>query len=90
MEKGKVSDKPDVTGIDPMEDKVYTKRLKIGEDVDNVELVYVSITSDDDTFSDSSVSSMRVNTRNVFDTWVNFFATEADEILLNAIYNAIK
>ena len=80
MEKGKVSTRADVMGIDPMEDKVYVKRLsvnkKLGEGVNTIELVYVTVTSNDATFRDTSSSDMRLNTKNTRDQWCNLFIGE--------------
>ena len=89
MEKGKVSTRADVMGIDPMEDKVYVKRLSInknlGEGANAIELVYVTIKSDDESFNDTSASDMRLNTRNVQDKWCNIFINEATEDMLELV-----
>jgi hypothetical protein len=90
MENGTVSEKADILGIDPMEDKVYTKRIKVDKTIGHVKVVYVTITSDDEDFADASVSNMRVNTKNAYDSWVNFFATQADESILSRIYETIR
>ena len=89
MTNGTVSEKADILGFDPMEQKVYTKRLKIGENVDSVEVVYVSVTSDEENFNGVSVSDLRINTKNPFDIWVNMFASEADEMVLSKIYETV-
>ena len=90
MVNGTVSEKADILGFDPMEQKVYTKRLKIGKDMDSVELVYVSVTSDEEDFEGVSVSDLRINTKNTYDVWVNMFASEADEEILTKIYEAVR
>ena len=90
MVNGTVSEKADILGFDPMEQKVYTKRLKIGKDMDSVELVYVSVTSNEEDFKDISVSDLRINTKNTYDVWVNMFASEADEETLIDILHSLK
>ena len=90
MVNGTVSEKADILGFDPMEQKVYTKRLKIGKEADSVELIYVSVTSDDADFEGVSVSDLRINTKNAYDVWVNMFASEADEEILKKIYEAVR
>ena len=91
LEKGTVSEKADILGDEPMEDKVYTKRLIVGGDIksNGVELVYVSVTSGNDDFSDASVTNMRINTKNAYNKWVNFFATELDKSFLTIIYETV-
>lgn len=89
MKKGKVTEKADIMGVDPMETKVYTKRLQVNEDMGSVELVYVSLTSDDKDFMDASPNQVRINTKNTYDTWVNLWATEADDETLEAIASAV-
>ena len=46
IETGKVTAKSDILGVDPMEDKVFTKRLSVnknlGEGANSIELVYVT------------------------------------------------
>jgi hypothetical protein len=90
MVNGTVSEKADILGFDPMEQKVYTKRLRIGKDVDSIEVVYVSVTSDEEDFEGVSISDLRINTKNAYDTWVNMFASEADEKILTKIYEAVR
>lgn len=93
IEQGKVSTRADVTGIDPMEDKVYVKRLSIdknlGEGANTIELVYVTIKSDDPSFSDTSSSDMRLNTKNTQDQWCNLFIDEATEEMLSLVEAAV-
>jgi hypothetical protein len=89
MKKGTVSERGDIMAIDPMETKVYTKRLQVNEEVGSVELVYVTITSDDKDFMDASPNQVRINTKNAYDSWVNFWATEADDQILDTILSAI-
>ena len=89
MENGTVSERGDIFAFDPMNKKVYTKKLKIGKNIGEIEIVYVTITSDDKNFSDVSINNMRINTKNVYDTWLNLFANEADDLILNKILEKI-
>jgi hypothetical protein len=89
MEKGTVSEKADILGDEPMEDKVYTKRIKVDKQFGHVKVVYVTVTSDDKEFSDATVANMRLNTKNVYNSWVNFFAEQADDSILSKIYETI-
>jgi hypothetical protein len=92
--QGKVTSKADTLGIDPMEDKVYTKRLSInknlGEGPQTIELVFVTVTSDDPTFSDTASSDMRLNTKNTQDQWCNLFIDEATEDMLELVISTIE
>ena len=94
MESGKITAKVDTLGIDPMEDKVFTKRLsvnkKLGEGVNAIELVYVTVTSNDATFRDTSSSDMRLNTKNTRDQWCNLFANEATEEMIVLVDSAVN
>ena len=85
IETGKVTTKSDILGVDPMEDKVFTKRLSVnknlGEGPNTVELVYVTVTSNDITF--------RLNTRNVQDQWCNIFIDEATDEMLELVNSAL-
>ena len=93
IETGKVTTKSDILGVDPMEDKVFTKRLSVnknlGEGPNTVELVYVTVTSNDITFRDTTSADMRLNTRNVQDQWCNLFMKEATEEMLELVETAI-
>jgi len=93
IETGKVTTKSDILGVDPMEDKVFTKRLSVnknlGEGPNTVELVYVTVTSNDITFRDTTSADMRLNTRNVQDQWCNIFMKEATEEMLELVETAI-
>lgn len=94
IETGKVTTKSDILGVDPMEDKVFTKRLsvnkKLGEGVNAIELVYVTVTSNDATFRDTSSSDMRLNTKNTRDQWCNLFANEATEEMIALVDSAVN
>ena len=93
IEQGKVTTKSDVLGTNAMEDKVFTKRLSIdknlGEGANTIELVYVTLTSNDITFRDTTSADVRLNTRNVQDQWCNIFIDEATEDMLALVESAI-
>jgi hypothetical protein len=93
IETGKVTTKSDILGVDPMEDKVFTKRLSVnknlGEGPNTVELVYVTVTSNDITFRDTTSADMRLNTRNVQDQWCNIFMKEATDEMLELVNSAL-
>ena len=93
IETGKVTTKSDILGVDPMEDKVFTKRLSVnknlGEGPNTVELVYVTVTSNDITFRDTTSADMRLNTRNVQDQWCNIFIKEATDEMLELVNSAL-
>lgn len=93
MEEGKVTAKNDILGVNPMEDKVFTKRLSVnknlGEGANAIELVYVTVTSNDITFRDTTSADMRLNTRNVRDQWCNLFMNETTEEMLELVETAV-
>ena len=93
IEQGKVTAKSDILGTNEMEDKVFTKRLSIdknlGEGANTIELVYVTLTSNDITFRDTKSADVRLNTRNVQDQWCNIFIDEATEDMLALVESAI-
>ena len=94
LQQGKLTSKPNVLSDDPVEDKVYTKRLKVnknlGEGANAVELVYVTITSSDIDFGNTSSSDMRLNTRNVQDQWCNLFIDETTDEMLELVLSTIE
>ena len=91
LAKGISTTKADILGDDPLEDKVYTKRIKIEKPYKGgVEIMSVAITSDSSTFGDASVSKVRINTKNVFGQWVNIFLHEAPSDMIETIYTSIK
>jgi hypothetical protein len=94
LEQGKLTSKPNVLSDDPVEDKVYTKRLKVnknlGEGVNTIELVYVTVTSSDIDFGNTVPSDMRLNTRNTQHQWCNIFIDEATEDMLSLVEAAIQ
>ena len=93
IEEGKVTAKSDILGVDPMEDKVFTKRLSVnknlGEGANSIELVYVTVTSNDITFRDTTSADMRLNAKNVQDQWCNLFMDEATEEMLELVETAV-
>lgn len=89
MEKGTVSEKGDVLGEDPIEDKVYTKRIKVDTYLSDMRIMYVSVTSDEKDFSDVSVTDMRVNIKNVYEKWLNLFAHQTGEEILTKVYETV-
>ena len=94
LQQGKLTSKPNVLSDDPVEDKVYTKRLKVnknlGDGANTVELVYVTITSSDIDFNSTSSSDMRLNTKNVQDQWCNLFIDEATDEMLELVMSTIE
>ena len=93
IEQGKMTTKMDALGDDPLEDKVYTKRLSInknlGEGANAIELVYVTLTSHDMQFRNTSPKDMRLNTKNVQDQWCNLFINEATEDMLSLVESTV-
>ena len=93
IEQGKLTSKGDILSDDPMEDKVFTKRLsidkKLGEGANSIELVYVTVTSDDETFSDTTSADMRLNTKNVQDQWCNLFIEETTDEMLELVESSL-
>ena len=83
IEAGKVTSKPDILGENPMDEKVFTKRIEINKTMsDGTEIVCVTLTSNDIAFRDTTSADMRVNTKNYKEQWCNLFADETpDEIL---------
>lgn len=93
IEEGKVTAKSDILGANTIEDKVFTKRLSIdknlGEGANAIELVFVTVTSNDITFRDTTSSDMRLNTKNVQNQWCNLFIDEATEEMLELVEAAV-
>ena len=90
--------KGDILSDDPIEDKVYTKRINIGKDYGNgvnaVEVVCVSITSDSNKWGDINnnsvkIKNVRINTKNNQGKWCNIFINEAPTEMLEFIYTNI-
>ena len=85
-ENGKVTSKADILGTEPLEDKVFTKRIDINKTMsDGTEIVCITVTSNDFTFRDATSADMRVNTKNYKDQWCNLFADETPEEILEIV-----
>ena len=96
LSNGVISSKGDILSDDPIEDKVYTKRININKEyefkncVDTIDVVSVCITSDNENIKDANTSNVRINFKNRAGSWVNIFIYEAPDELLEFIYNCIK
>jgi len=84
---GVETSKADILGEDPMEDKVYTKKVKIDKTYDSTKIMYVSVTSDKPLDTDVSLNNVRINTKNREGRWCNIFLNEAPTELLEFIWN---
>ena len=95
LNNGVTTSKADILGEDPMEDKVYTKKINIGKDyefknnVDVVEVVSVSLTCENKDMSDASPRKVRFNLKNRANSWVNIFMHEAPKELVEFVYEHI-
>lgn len=90
LKNGIESTKGDILSDDPIEDKVYTKRINIGKDygegVNAVDIVCISLTSDtNDWENNAKVRNIRINTRNSQGKWCNIFINEAPTELLEFV-----
>lgn len=92
--KGIESSKGDIMSNDPIEDKVYTKRINIGKDygegTNAVEVTCVSLTSGDSDWAaigknTSKMRNIRINIRNNQNKWCNIFVNEAPIELLEFV-----
>ena len=89
---GAITTKGDILSDSPIEDKVYTKRIDINKDytfkngVDTVEVKSVSITCDDENFTDATPNKIRFNLKNRNNSWVNIFINEAPKELVEFVY----
>lgn len=88
---GTDSSKADIMGDNPMEDKVYTKRINLDTDYEGgLHIASVSLTSDSPNFTDASntdvsIRKVRINTKNYSGKWVNIFLNEAPTKLVSTI-----
>ena len=94
INKGMESSRADIFGENPMEDKVYTRRINInseyGEGINTTEIVCVSITSDTpcfDTITDND--KVRINTKNPHGAWCNLFINEVPKEMLEFIHSKL-
>ena len=86
-----VTSKPDIMGDNPIEDKVYTKKISTAIDYnDGTCLESVSITSDYESFSDVSLNNVRLNFTNRGNKWVNIFLNQATDDMVCDIVNKIN
>lgn len=96
MLRGIESSKGDIMSDDPIEDKVYTKRININKDyefkngVDIVEVVSISVTADNKLMAGVNQRKTRINMKNRYGSWVNIFIHEAPAELIEFIYDSIK
>ena len=96
MLSGIESSKGDIMSDDPIEDKVYTKRININKDyefkngVDIVEVVSISVTADNKWMTGVNQRKIRINMKNRYGSWVNIFIHEEPAELIEFIYDSIK
>lgn len=89
IENGKITTKPDIFGDNPQEDKVFTKRVDINKQVGSIDVVCVTVTSNNISFGDVTSDNMRINTKNTFEQWCNLFANETPEEILEVVESTI-
>lgn len=91
MDKGILVEKADVLGDEPMEDKVYVKKLIIATPLtDNHRIEFVSVSSNNKDFKDVNPNDMRINIfGKTFNAWTNVFITEASDTMINIITNKL-
>ena len=90
INNGVESSKADILGNDPMEEKVYTKRININSDYDDMEVVCVSITNDTPSFDTiTNNDSVRVNVKNRNGVWCNLFINEVSKKMLEFIHDKV-
>ena len=89
LQKGTMTSKPNVLSNDIVEDKVYTKRLNVnktlGEGVNSLELVCITLSSSDTNFNNTTPEDVRVNTKNTREQWCNIFINETTDEMLQLI-----
>lgn len=87
---GTITTKGDIMSNNPIYDKVYTKRIDINKDFkindDTLEVKSVSITSNDENFTDATPNKIRFNLKNENNSWVNIFINEAPKELIDFVY----
>ena len=91
MDDGILVEKADVLGDEPMEDKVYVKKLIIATPLtDNHRIEFVSVSSNNKDFKDVNPNDMRINIfGKTFNTWTNVFITEASDTMIDIITNKL-
>lgn len=76
-----------------LDDKVYTKRIIINKPfnntksktIDTIQIVSVSLTSNDKDMKDVTPNNIRINAQNNKNIWINIFINEATNELINFI-----
>lgn len=90
INNGAESSKADIFGNNPMEDKVYTKRININSDYNDMEVVCVSVTNDTPSFDTiTNNNSVRVNLKNRNGIWCNLFINEVSKDMLEFIHSKV-
>lgn len=90
INNGAESSKADIFGDNPMEDKVYTKRININSDYNDMEVVCVSVTNDTPSFDTvTNNNSVRVNLKNRNGIWCNLFINEVSKDMLEFIHSKV-
>ena len=98
VSKGTESSKGDILSDDPIEDKVYTKRININKDYGSganaVEVACVSLTSGSHDWDaigrdKSKIKNVRINMKNGNGKWCNIFVNEAPTELLEFVVKNI-
>ena len=90
INNGVESSKADILGNNPMEEKVYTKRININSDYDDMEVVCVSITNDTPSFDAITNNDVvRVNVKNRNGVWCNLFINEVSKKMLEFIHDKV-
>lgn len=90
INNGVESSKADIFGDNPMEDKVYTKRININSNYNGIEVACVSVTTDTpsfDTITDND--TVRINVKNRDGVWCNLFINEVSKDMLEFIHSKV-
>ena len=90
INNGVESSKADIFGDNPMEDKVYTKRININSNYNGIEVACVSVTTDTpsfDTITDND--TVRINVKNRNGVWCNLFINEVSKDMLEFIHSKV-
>jgi hypothetical protein len=90
MVNGVETSKADILGDNPMEDRIYTKKVKIDKDFDSIEIAYVSVSSEKPLKDDVPLDNVRINTKNREGKWCNIFLKEAPMELLEFVWETIS
>jgi len=95
IKRGIDASKSDILGDNPIEDKVYTKRINIGKDYGNeplaVKIACITLTNDTPSFDGiSNPNNIRINSVNPQGQWCNIFLNEAPKDMVEFIYHEIK